>query len=97
MLTCNRRHPAPRGGDRLYSRAGQVRLDADSPAFPATACVRAASARNLGALAFQVVLVLVGKALMVVAVVSPLGLEALSLISLRRASPMERRLYEQNT
>jgi uncharacterized protein len=33
---------------------------------------------------------------LVVVVVSSLGSEALSLISLRRASPTERRLYEQN-
>jgi uncharacterized protein len=34
--------------------------------------------------------------LVVVAVVSPLGSEALSLVSLRPASTKERRLYEQN-
>ncbi len=34
--------------------------------------------------------------LVVVAVVSPLGSEALSLVSLRPASAKERRLYEQN-
>jgi uncharacterized protein len=34
--------------------------------------------------------------LVVVAVVSPLGSEALSLVSLRPASSKERRLYEQN-
>jgi uncharacterized DUF497 family protein len=35
--------------------------------------------------------------LVVVAVVSSLGSEALSLVSLRPASSKERRLYEQNT
>jgi uncharacterized DUF497 family protein len=35
--------------------------------------------------------------LVVVAVVSPLGFEALSVVSLRPASGKERRLYEQNS
>ncbi len=36
-----------------------------------------------------------GDTLIVAAIVSPLGSEALSLISLRRANPSERKLYEQ--
>ena len=36
-----------------------------------------------------------GGAKIVAAIVSPLGREAISIISLRRANPIERRLYEE--